>query len=61
MCVEHVREREAELAHDLEIALDLFEHGVDEHRLARLLVGEQIRIGRAFGVEELAKHHDGLQ
>ena len=58
----HVRlEREAQLQLELlqqgAIALELLRDAVDQHRLARGRVGEQVRVGRCLGVEELTKDH----
>ncbi len=55
--VERVHELQVELADQGDVALHLLEHGIDEDRLARLLVGEQVRVGRGLGIEELSEQH----
>ena len=47
-----------ELGDQLRVATDLLAHGVDQHRLARGLVGEQIGVGGGLGIEELAEQHE---
>jgi hypothetical protein len=36
------------------VSLELFEHGIDQDRLTALFVGEQVRVGRRLGIEQLA-------
>ena len=55
--VEDVHEREPELAHDLQIPVDLLEHRIDERGFARVVVREEIRERGAFVIEELAEEH----
>jgi hypothetical protein len=58
----HVRlerpgELEAELVDERGIAARLLEHRVDQQRLARRGVGEEIRIRRGLRIEELPENH----
>ena len=58
----HVRlerpgELQAELRHQRRVASRLLEHRVDQHRLARARVREQVGVGRGLRIEELAKDH----
>jgi hypothetical protein len=55
--LERVEEPEAELVDQCGVARDLLEDAVDEDRLARGLVGEEIRPRRRLRVEELTEEH----
>ena len=46
-----------ELAQQLAIAVDLFQHGIEDQRLAAGAAGQQIAVGAGNAVEELAKDH----
>ena len=59
-CVSSVKQKlQPELADERGVAGVLLEDGIDEHRLARVLVGEQIAVRAGDLVEELAKEHVG--
>ena len=44
-------------SHQLEVAVDLLEHGIDDQRLAAAPAGQQIAVGAGHAVEELAEDH----
>src|ERR1700733_12243806 len=46
-----------QLAHQLEIAVDALQDGVDDQGLAAVSAGEQICVSARRAVEELAKNH----
>ena len=48
---------EFELAHELQIAVDLLQHRIDDQRLAALPAGNDIGVGAGNAVEELAEYH----
>jgi hypothetical protein len=50
---------ETQLAHQSGVPRVLFEHAVEQHGLARCLIGEQVAIGARNLIEELAKKHGG--
>ena len=60
MRVDGLDQFEIELAHKLQIAVDLFQNGIDDQRLATLTAGKEIGVGAGRCVEELAKDHGGL-
>ena len=60
MRVDRLDELEIELLHQLEIAVDLFQHGIDDERLAAAPAGEHIAIGARDAVEQLPKDHRPL-
>ena len=51
---------EVELAHELQVALDPFQHRIDDQRLAAMSAGEEIGVGAGRAVEELAEDHARL-
>ena len=59
--LQHAMEPEAELREQRAVALDLTEHGIDQRRLARALVAEQVAIAGGFRVDQLAEDHAGYQ
>ncbi len=61
MAVDDLDEPEIEFAKQPDIALDAPQHGIDDQCLAAGAAGQQIGVGRGFGVEELAKDHIGVQ
>ncbi len=50
-------ELQSELGDERSVAADLLEHGIDQHRHARLGVADEIGIGRGLRVEELPEDH----
>ena len=57
MRVDRLDQLEIELADELQIAVDLLEHRIDDQRLAAAPAGEQIGVGAGDAVEELAEDH----
>jgi hypothetical protein len=55
--VERPDQREVELSQHLQVSLDLLKHRVDEHRLARHLIGQQVRVRRGLWIEQLSHQH----
>ncbi|MDQ3340825.1 MAG: hypothetical protein M4D80_37180 [Myxococcota bacterium] len=53
--LDDVSEPQSQLADQLQIAVDLFAHGVDQYSLAP--IEHEIRVGRALSIEELADLH----
>jgi hypothetical protein len=58
--VDDEAEPEAELSNERRVATVALEHSVDQHRLARRLVGEEVRVRARDLVEELAEEHARL-
>ena len=48
---------EVELVHELEVTVDLLQHGIDDQRLASAPAGQKIGVGPRDAVEELAEDH----
>jgi hypothetical protein len=55
--LERLRELELQLLEELDVPLELLPHGVDQQRLARHLVRQEVGVGGRRGVEELAEDH----
>ena len=55
--VEDVGEGEVELVDELEVAVHLLDHGVDQHGLARGGIADEVGVRRGLGIEELAENH----
>ncbi|MDF3070665.1 MAG: hypothetical protein K0R38_6266 [Polyangiaceae bacterium] len=53
-----VAQAEPELSHQLDVALDVLQHGVDDDGFARLLVRQQVGVSRGVEVVELSQQHD---
>ena len=49
-----------EFAQQLEVTLDLFQHRIDDQRLAAAPAGEQICVGAGHRIVELSKYHAHL-
>ena len=60
MRVDRLHQPEVELLHQLEIAVDLLEHRIDDERLAAAPAGENIAIGARDAVEQLPEDHRAL-
>ncbi len=58
--VDGLDELQVEFAHELEIAVDLLEHRIDDQRLAALAAGEKVAVGARGGIEKLTEEHGGL-
>ena len=57
MRVDRLHELEVELLHQLEIAVDLLQHRIDDERFAAAPAGEDIAIGARDAVEQLPEDH----
>ena len=57
MRVDRLDQLEIELAHELQVTVDLLQHWIDDQRLAAMAAGEEISIGAGCAVEELAENH----
>ena len=57
MGVDRLDQLEVELVDELEVAVDLLQHRIDDQRLAAAPAGEQIGVGAGDAVEELAEDH----
>src|SRR5580700_8346007 len=60
MRVDRLHELEIELLHQLEVAIDLLQHGIDDERFAAAPASEDIAVGARDTVEQLPKDHRGL-
>ena len=60
MGVDGFDELEIEFAHELQIALDLFQHRIDDQRLAAAPAGDDVSVGAGDAVEELTEKHRAL-
>ncbi len=61
MRVDGLYQLEFELAHELQIAVDLLQHRIDDQRLAAMPAGNEIGVGAGNAVEELAEYHRRLR
>ena len=52
---------EVEFVDQLQVAIDLLQHGIDDQRLPALSAGEQVAVGAGRLIEELAENHGGLR
>src|SRR6185436_3696249 len=57
MGIDRLNQLEVELANELQVALDLFQYGIDDQRFAATPAGEQVGVGARNAVEELAEDH----
>ena len=57
--VDGLDQLEVELGHELDVAIDLLQHGIDDQRLAAAPAGEEVGVGAGDAVEELAEDHRG--
>src|SRR5262245_17365787 len=55
--VDRFHQPEVELADELQIAIDLLQHRIDDQRLATAAAGDQVGVGAGNAVEKLAKDH----
>ena len=58
MGVDRLDQPQVEFAQQLAIAVGLFQHGIEDQRLAAGAAGQQIAVGARNAVEELTKDHD---
>src|ERR1700731_993837 len=61
MRVDGLYQLEFELAHELQIAVDLLQHRIDDQRLAAMPAGNEIGVSAGNAVEELAEYHRRLR
>ena len=59
--VDGLDQLQVELGHQLQVAVDLLQHGIDDQRLPAPPAGQQIAVGARGLIEELTKNHDCLQ
>ncbi len=59
MGVDRLDQPEVELVDQLDVAVDLLQHRIDDQRLAAAPAGEQVGVGAGDAVEQLAKDHGG--
>jgi hypothetical protein len=57
VCVDRLDQLEVELFHELQVAIDLLQHGIDDQRLPAAPAGHEVAIGARNAVEELAEDH----
>src|SRR5215204_5072137 len=55
--IDSLHQPQIEFMHETQVMIDLFQHGVDDQRLAAGAAGEQVTIGSGYAVEELSKDH----
>ncbi len=48
---------QVQLAHELHVAVHLFQHGIDDQRLAAAPGGDEIGVGAGNTVEKLSENH----
>ena len=61
MRVDGLYQLEFALAHELQIAVDLLQHRIDDQRLAAMPAGNEIGVSAGNAVEELAEYHRRLR
>ena len=59
MGVDRLHQPEIELLHQLQIAVDLLEHGIDDERFAAAAARQHVAIGARDAVEQLPEDHRG--
>ena len=57
MGVDRLHKLEVEFLDEAEVAVDLLQNGIDDHRLAASAAGEQVGVGAGDAVEQLAEDH----
>ena len=60
MRVHRLDQSDLKFADQLQIAIDLLQHRIDDQRLSPAAAGKQVRIGAGYAVEKLAEDHRGL-
>ena len=61
MRVDRFHQPKVELLHQLEVAVDLLQHRIDDERLASAPAGENVAVGARDAVEQLPEDHERLQ
>ena len=57
VCVHRFNQPQIQLFHELQVAIDLLQHRIDDQRLAARPAGEQIGVGAGRLIKELAEYH----
>ncbi len=57
MRVDGLNQPEVELVHQLNVAVDLFQHRVDDQRLGAFAAREHVAVGARRRIEKLAEDH----
>ena len=57
MGVDRLHQPEVEFVQELNVAIDPFEHGIDDERLPAMAAREQIGVGAGGLIEELPENH----
>ena len=57
--VDRLDQPQVELVDQLDVAVDLLQHRIDEQSLGAAPAGEQVGVGAGDAVEQLAKDHGG--
>src|SRR5262249_14971952 len=60
MRVDGLDQPEIELMNELQIAVNLFQHRIDDQRFSAMPTGDEISVGAGYAVEKLAKYHRRL-
>src|SRR5215472_9782906 len=61
MRVHRLDQSEIEFTHELQIAVNLLQHRINDQGLAAMPASEEISVGARNAVEELAEHHRRLR
>ena len=56
--IDRLHQLQIEFAHQLQIAIDLLQHRIDDQRLAAAAGCQQVGVGAGCRIEELAEDHD---
>jgi hypothetical protein len=59
-CIERLDQPQIEFVHELEVAIDLVQHRIDNERLAAASACDQVGVSARYAIEQLAKDHDSL-
>ncbi len=57
MRIHSLDQLQVQLAHELHVAIHLFQHGIDDQRLAAAPGGDEIGVGAGNTVEKLSENH----
>jgi hypothetical protein len=55
--IDRLNQLQVELVDQLDVAIDLFQHRIDDQRLAAMPAGEQVGVGPGDAVKQLAEDH----
>ena len=59
--IDRLHQLQVEFAHQLQVAIDLLQHRIDDQRLTATARGEHVGVGAGRRIEELTEDHDRLQ